>query len=647
MERTSLDADPLNSVEMHRSVSETFVQDNTKMMDELDAKGCTPLHWAIWRCFHQKKEKAEEAKQTIRLLLRSGADPNAAIAAAAPPPVDAMDEEGKEAAEGASGDVAFRAPTVEGRVGPERVRMNEHDKSNETKISKDGLQVYNSARLTYLLGTMGSVRSNVKVTSGCWFYEVVIGTENLYQIGWSSKDTKFTRSEGVGDDKYSYAFDGYRRLKWHRRGFWPWGDKWKPGDILGCGLDADRKEIMYWLNGKYMGVAFSDVELRDGLYAGVSIETQHGAGAHHDYDDFILFSVIVIVIINFLIAEPVGFFPRVVAATAIRHRFTALHEASFLGLVDVARMLLEEGKADVQATDAYQRTALHLAAITGDCDMIKLLFSAGAVLQSTDDCGRTPLHLAAMHGHLAAVQYLVGQESSILARDNNSWIIFKDSTPLHLAAARGHTDVVLFLLETSFGKNIVALEDDDDVEEFLESDDDEWDEEEEEEEAEENKKEGEEAAGATTKEDATPAEVLAEMVEAAALKNKAKRERHRRRRMKDSLYLSRYLKNADGNTFLHLAVANGHTETARRILELLNGTEEQQLARRALEQQQELKRQKDAEDAKTKEEKEKEKKEKGEEVDVAIIGQVEGGAEEKEKERKWRRKKKKKNTRRR
>jgi ankyrin repeat protein len=94
-----------------------------------------------------------------------------------------------------------------------------------------------------------------------------------------------------------------------------------------------------------------------------------------------------------------------------------------------------------------------------------------------------------------------------------------------------------------------------------------------------------------------------------------------------------YDRNADGNTFLHLAVANGHTETARRILELLNGTEEQQLARRALEQQQELKRQKDAEDAKTKEEKEKEKKEKGEEVDVTIIGQVEGGADAEEKEK--------------
>ncbi len=99
-----------------------------------------------------------------------------------------------------------------------------------------------------------------------------------------------------------------------------------------------------------------------------------------------------------------------------------------------------------------------------------------------------------------------------------------------------------------------------------------------------------------------------------------------------------YDRNADGNTFLHLAVANGQTETTRRILELLNGTEEQQLARRALEQQQELKRQKDAEDAKTKEEKEKEKKEKkGAQVDFTPFSwppapTVEGGAGAQEKE---------------
>lgn len=35
----------------------------------------------------------------------------------------------------------YAEPKVEGREGPERVRLNDDDKSSETKISKDGLQV--------------------------------------------------------------------------------------------------------------------------------------------------------------------------------------------------------------------------------------------------------------------------------------------------------------------------------------------------------------------------------------------------------------------------------------------------------------------------------------------------------------------------
>lgn len=35
-------------------------------------------------------------------------------------------------------------------------------------------------------------------------------------------------------------------------------------------------------------------------------------------------------------------------------------------------------------------------------------------------------------------------------------------------------------------------------------------------------------------------------------------------------------RNGDGNTFLHLAVAHGHVEVAKLILQLFNGNEEEQ-----------------------------------------------------------------------
>jgi hypothetical protein len=93
---------------------------------------------------------------------------------------------------------------------------------------------------------------------------------------------------------------------------------------------------------------------------------------------------------------------------------------------------------------------------------------------------------------------------------------------------------VLFLVVA----DIVAPEDDDDdVEEFLESEDD-WD-------GEEDGDEEEEALDTENEEiakEGTPDEVLAVMDEAAALKIKAKREKYRRRAMKNSFYLSRYLR---------------------------------------------------------------------------------------------------------
>jgi hypothetical protein len=239
-------------------------------------------------------------------------------------------------------------------------------------------------------------------------------------------------------------------------------------------------------------VAFSDVEVRDGLYAGISIETQVRCTINFGGEPFkhppsatpaspasmdlesptstssssssssssspllpsasflaewrplqydTVFGITSpfkhVLTTGTFLCDGVAVWLTLANELHARLGFTALHEASFLGLLDVARLLLEEGNADVHAKDVCQRTALHLAAIKyvlstiqesvllqpagrllmyvplsrGDCEMLKVLFSAGASLQATDECGRTALHLAAMHGHLAAVKYLVAVRS--------------------------------------------------------------------------------------------------------------------------------------------------------------------------------------------------------------------------------------------
>ena len=66
--------------------------------------------------------------------------------------------------------------------------------------------------------------------------------DDIFQVGWV--DGVFSGDAegglGVGDDVYSWAFDGYRRLRWHRDSV-AWGHKWKAGDVVGCAVDLDER----------------------------------------------------------------------------------------------------------------------------------------------------------------------------------------------------------------------------------------------------------------------------------------------------------------------------------------------------------------------------------------------------------------------
>ncbi|KAJ8942932.1 hypothetical protein NQ318_003817 [Aromia moschata] len=55
---------------------------------------------------------------------------------------------------------------------------------------------------------------------------------------------------GIGDDRYSLAYDGCRKLIWYNAKSDPQNlPRWEAGDILGCLLDLDTQQVIFSLNG--------------------------------------------------------------------------------------------------------------------------------------------------------------------------------------------------------------------------------------------------------------------------------------------------------------------------------------------------------------------------------------------------------------
>lgn len=91
-------------------------------------------------------------------------------------------------------------------------------------------------------------------------------------------------------------------------------------------------------------------------------------------------------------------------------------------------------------TDINGDTALHWAAYKGHPDLMKLLMYSGVDLQKTDNFGSTPLHLACLSGNLMCVRLLCEKNNFDLEpKDKNQ------KTPLMLAQSHRHNDVVKLL----------------------------------------------------------------------------------------------------------------------------------------------------------------------------------------------------------
>ena len=123
---------------------------------------------------------------------------------------------------------------------------------------------------------------------------------------------------------------------------------------------------------------------------------------------------------------------------------TPLHVAALNGQLDVARLLLENG-AEVNQALTNGATPLWVAAHQGQLDVAKLLLEGGADVNQANTYGATPLHVAAHQGQLDVVKLLIQRGAEVNKALTNG--PFEGETPLYIAAKFGKFDVARLLLE--------------------------------------------------------------------------------------------------------------------------------------------------------------------------------------------------------
>jgi ankyrin repeat protein len=74
---------------------------------------------------------------------------------------------------------------------------------------------------------------------------------------------------------------------------------------------------------------------------------------------------------------------------------------------------------DVNKTDRYGRTMLHIAAENGNKSKVMMLIEHGAEIDLGDDTDKTALHYAVLNGHTSIINILLEEGCDANARDEN------------------------------------------------------------------------------------------------------------------------------------------------------------------------------------------------------------------------------------
>jgi ankyrin repeat protein len=127
-----------------------------------------------------------------------------------------------------------------------------------------------------------------------------------------------------------------------------------------------------------------------------------------------------------------------------------LRHACQHGKLEEARELLACGCQPTSTDEAFERTALHWAALSGDVEVGELLFTHPSTISLFDaqDLSKfTPLHIAAERGHTGFIELLIRHRADPLLRTSAG------NTPLHYAAFSNHIETAQLILSTSISNS--------------------------------------------------------------------------------------------------------------------------------------------------------------------------------------------------
>jgi len=131
---------------------------------------------------------------------------------------------------------------------------------------------------------------------------------------------------------------------------------------------------------------------------------------------------------------------------------TALFRAFLNGHDDIAKLLVEQTKLDVNARGLNDVTALISYTSRNQTDVVESLVARNADVNAQDKDGDAPIHLAARNGNVEILKLLVAKGAKLDLANKVG------GTALMWAAAFGHTEAARFLID--HGANVAVKDGD-------------------------------------------------------------------------------------------------------------------------------------------------------------------------------------------